>query len=91
MAIRRMTIEAIEDSLKRDIVYIEFRFCPHLLATADNAPLNLEAHHDLENQENLEPNENHTEPPITPWEVLQVVIKAAEETTKRLPQIKVNF
>lgn len=96
MAIHRMTVECIEDCHKRDIVYVELRFCPHLLATTDNAPMKYaDFDHPETEKENLEPKyvENCPcpEDPITPTEVLETVLQAAAETMKRIPQIKVKF
>lgn len=105
MAIRRMTIEAIEDCHKRDIVYVEQRFCPHLLATSDNEPL---VYPDFSDRENVEPHswtksgsntarvcpqqfQSAPEDPITPTEVLETVLEAAEYMKTKLPQIKVKF
>lgn len=92
MAIHRMTVEAIEDCHKRDIVYVELRFCPHLLATAGNEPM---MYSDFNDRENMQPELRKTptcpEEPINPIEVLETVLEAANETMKRIPQIKVRF
>ena len=74
-AIRRLTLEAIEDFHRRGIVYIELRFSPHLLATIGNDPLN----------------ENDPEEKITPEDVLEEVLKANKIAAEKYPSIMVRF
>lgn len=74
-AIRRLTLEAIEDFHRRGIVYIELRFSPHLLATIGNDPLN----------------EDDPEEKITPEEVLEEVLKANKIAAEKYPSIMVRF
>ena len=74
-AIRRLTLETIEDFHRRGIVYIELRFSPHLLATIGNDPLN----------------EDDPKEKITPEDVLEEVLKAQKIAAEKYPSIMVRF
>nr|XP_002121237.1 adenosine deaminase-like [Ciona intestinalis] len=70
-AIKRLTMEAIEDKHQQGISYIEFRFCPHLLADCDVTPrLNAK-----------------TAGTLTPRGVVEAVCTAAEEARSRFPVV----
>lgn len=78
-AIRELTLNAIEDKAKDGVVYIEFRYCPQLLATAPEHAEDLNPVIDREHPDQLKPSE-----------VVETVNKAIEDARHLYNRIKVR-